>query len=434
MKKFFLLQRKWCVAKRSFSAVCVAILSLLLFASCGRSVADPIIIWTNRSEIVTYVELFNLTADNVRAVVIYKENPAESFPPKRGEDVPDVIIGPWLKNTETQSTFMPLNYLFDDQLVSKTQFYPQLLQFGSIGSQQYLLPVSFNLSTIVFSQENSAVAPENNMLTTDQIRDLGGNFNVMDEDVYTSMGFAPSWTPEFLYEVAKLNNSNFAEHKRNTASFYWNAEELENTVEYFRDWTSSKNTSTIAETEYQFKYLYNPALKNVSDTNALFAFMKSDELFVSAPERLDGIYFSWIQNNNKIAIHDDMLSLGLYKHSENLPAAEQFVIWLMNEDTQQTILNWYDSLNMYTNTFGLAGGFSSIRSVNERLYPVLYPVLWGNLPPQDALSAPNSFPSNWEEIKEEIIIPYLVDAVNTDNSSPAQTIQERLTDWYRFTQ
>ncbi len=420
--------------KRYLKLFCAIFILVLSTISCSGEFHDPIIIWTNKSEIVTYAELFNLTTDKTQVVVVYKENPAGAFPPTASEDVPDIIIGPWLKNADTQSNFMPLDYFFDDQLISKTQFYPQLLYFGNISSQQYLLPVSFNLSTIVFSQKNSNTILENFMLSPEQIMELGGAFNVVEDEVHTSMGFAPSWTPDFLYEVAKLNKSNFSEQKRNASSFSWDAEKLQESIDFLQNWTITKNSSTMAENEYQFKYLYNPTLKNISDNNSLFAFMQSNVLFTSSPERLEGIYFRWIHKDNKIFVHDDMLSMGIYKHTENLAAAEQFVIWFMNERNQETILNWYDSLNLYTDTFGLAGGFSSIRSVNERVYPVLYPILWGNLPPQDALSAPNRLPSNWGEIKEAIIVPYLLDAVDTDRQEELPTIQERLSDWYRFEQ
>ncbi len=402
--------------------------------SCSEKFQDPIIIWTNKSEIVAYVELFNLTSEGARAVVVYKENPAESFPPTRDEDIPDIIIGSLLKNSSTQQNFLPIDYFFDDQLINTTQFYPQLLQYGKIGSQQYLLPISFNLSTIIFSQENGSVIPENNMLSSSQIKEIAASFNTIDEEIYTSMGFAPSWTPDFIYEIAKLNNANFMENKRDSDSFIWDDKKTAETVSFFKDWTTSTNTSTLAETEYQFKYLSNPTLKNVTDNNSLFAFMPSDELFITPTEKLEGIYFRWVHKDNKIAIHDDMLSMGIYKHTKNLADAEQFIIWFMNEENQHTILNWYDSMNLYTNTFGIAGGFSSIRSVNERTFPVLYPMLWGNLPSAESLTAPNRLPANWSDIKDAIIIPYLLDATNTDTTQTVQTIEERLSEWYRFSQ
>ncbi len=434
MKKYIQQRRKWCVAKRSFCTICFVIIPLFLTSSCKATFREPIIIWTNQSEIATYVELFNLTSESAKAVVIYKENPAASFPLQKNDSAPDIVIGSWLKVADIRDTFLPLDYFFDDQLINKTQFYPQLLDFGKTGNQQYLLPVSFNLSAVVFSQSNSNSIPENHMLNPDQIRDTSTLFNQAENEKYTAMGFAPSWSPLFLYEVAKLNNADFSEKKGGETSFTWDDDALNNTIAYFREWTTGINLSTTTETEYQFKYLANPTLRNILNNNSLFAFMPSNELFITPSEYLDGIYFRWIQQDNKIVIHDDMLTAGLYKHSKNLTAAEQFLIWFMNEQNQETILNWYDSMNLYTETFGIAGGFSSIRSVNERFFPIHYPALWGNIPSSDSLVPPNRLPPDWDRIKDAIILPYLIDATNTDNSEPVHTIQERLTDWYRFSQ
>ncbi len=434
MKKYSWQQRKWCVAKRFFIQLSLCITLGFFTVSCSGKFQEPIIIWTNRSEIVAYVELFNLTNENAQAIVVYKENPVEAFSSIENEAMPDIIIGPWLKNYATQENFLPIDYFFDDQLISKTQFYPQLLQHGKVGGQQYLLPVSFNLSTIVFSQKNSSIIPDNNMLNASQIQELSTSFNITDDEIYTSMGFAPSWTPEFLYEIAVLNNADFSENKKDNDTFTWDDTSLSESIAYFRDWTVNHNTSTSSEIEYQFKYLANPTLKNVLEDNSLFAFLPSNELFAVPTERLEGIYFRWLHKDNMIAIHDSMLSMGIYKHSKNNAAAEQFIIWFMKEENQRTILNWYDNMNLYTNSFGIAGGFSSIRSVNERTFPILYPVLWGNLPAGEDLIAPNRLPTNWDNIKDSIIIPYLLDATNTSGVNEVKTIQERLVDWYRFSQ
>ncbi len=418
--------------KKSFIVYSCILAFICVSTSCSGKQEDPIIIWTNKSEFVAYAELFNLTSDNAKAVVVYKENPAASFPPTQDEATPDIIIGPHLKNANMRANYIPLDYLFDDQLISKTQFYASLLQYGAIGSQQYLLPVNFNLSTVIFSQENISVIPEDYYLSLDQIRDISGEYNTLDNELYTYMGFAPSWSPEFLYETSKLYNVNFSENKNDVNSFLWNPEELTDSVNYIKDWTRQKNTSTIDEGEYQFKYLYNPSLINIRDNNSLFLYMSTSDFFTTPSERLEGIHYRWIEKDNKIFVHDDMISIGMYKNSKNLPAAEQFIIWLMSEENQSVLLNWHDSLNLYTRTFGIAGGFSSIRSVNERILPLLYPPLWGNIPNGDMLVPPNTLPTNWENIKQNIVYPYLIDASNTNYSSPVKSIEELLIDWYRF--
>lgn len=399
---------------------------------CSKIYENPIVIWTNQIEFVAYAELFNATQDNAKIVVVYKENPVEDFPPTKNEDLPDIVVGPWLKNERIHGNFMPVDYMFEDQLISRTQFYPQLLKLGNVNNKQYLLPVSFNLSTVIFSTDYSEFIPDNYMLNPDQIRDAGAMFNEVEDGVYTSMGFAPLWEPEFLYEMTKLSGTNFSESGGNTDTFSWDQVALDTAIAYMRDWTSTINTSTEAEKEYQFIYLHNPPVKRITEKNCLFTYMTSNTLFSTPAEKLEGIDFRWIQKDNAIPIQDDMISMGIYKYSKNLAAAERFVIWFMNEENQKAMLQWRNDMNLYTSTFGISSGFSAIRSVNERVFPTFYPTLLGNLPAAEFLSPPNRLPGTWFAIQENIITPYLLDAIDTQNTDSIQTISQRLAEWNRL--
>ncbi|WP_428769705.1 hypothetical protein V1L52_11230 [Treponema sp. HNW] len=410
---------------------CALFLCVLTF-SCKAGYERPVILWTNQSEFITYAELFNETRDDVKVLVVYKENPVEAFPPAKDEDLPDIIVGPWLKNRRIRGNFMPLDYMFDDRLIDRSIFYPQLLKPGNVNNKQYLLPVSFNLSALIFSTDYTDIIPDNYMLDPDQIRDAAVRLNkINDKGMYTSMGFAPRWTPDFLYQIIKLYGADFSESANQRESFRWNAKALSEGIAYLRTWTEQTNTSTAAEDDYQFKYLYNPRVKWVSEKHCLFAHINGSDLFRIPPERLQGIDFRWIQKDNKMPIEDDMISMGLYKYSKNLPAAELFIMWFMNTENQKKMLEWRSKLNLYTSSFGISGGFSSIRNVNERIFPVFYPALLGNLPAAEYLSVPNILPANWKEIKSAVILPYLLAGTNTRFSASDKTIEQFIADWKR---
>ena len=106
-----MLQNKLNFAK-SLQCLFLALIGFLCF-SCNSPYEDPIIIWTNRSEFASYVELFNASQDDCKAIVVYKENPSESFPIAKDETPPDIVIGPWLKNETVRKNFISLDYLFD---------------------------------------------------------------------------------------------------------------------------------------------------------------------------------------------------------------------------------------------------------------------------------------------------------------------------------
>jgi ABC-type glycerol-3-phosphate transport system substrate-binding protein len=402
-------------------------MAVIFLLSCSIKYRDPVIIWTNQSEFVSYAELFNTSQESARVVVVYKESPVEAFPPAKDEKAPDIVIGPWLKNERIRKNFMPVDYLFTELQILSSSFYPQLLTLGNVDDKQYLLPVSFNLPAIMFSTKYQDSIPDNYILTTDQIRDTAKTFNVIGKnDFYTTMGFAPQWNESFVYLTAKLNGAAFRE---NGSSFSWDSNAINNTTAYLQDWSATANTSTTDEADFQFKYLYTPEYKQITSGKCLFSYITSDALFAIPDEQLEEIDFRWIHQNYAIPIEDRIISMGLYKNSKNTAAAEAFMIWFMKESTQKQLLERAVKMNLKTRTFGISGGFSSIRSVNERIFPTFYPALLRNLPPADYLVTPNILPSRWEDIKERVIIPYLLDASKTDITKPVQTLEERLAEW-----
>ena len=132
----------------------VFFLIALTFQSCSSKKKNRrVVIWTNNSELVQYIELFNATHET-KAVLVYKENPAASLPPQKNELLPDIVIAPYLKNRETSKNFESLDFLFDRKYLKSDDFYSGLLKYGDIFFTIRLLPVSFNLPAIIFSKEN----------------------------------------------------------------------------------------------------------------------------------------------------------------------------------------------------------------------------------------------------------------------------------------
>lgn len=400
--------------------------SVFFLSSCEES-NRPVVLWTNQSEFVSYVELFNTVQDDVQVMVVYKDNPAELLPPPNDEIAPDIVVGPWLKNSTVRKNFMSLDHLFSQMQLSRSAFYPQLLEAGTINETLYLLPISFNLPAVILSSNNRSLLADNYMISLEEIRKIGAAYNKTNKSkLYTSMGFAPRWNPDFLYVATKLRNANYQEQGN---SFSWNTKAFDDTVKFLKDWTLTANTSTSAEEDFKFKYLYTPSYTLVSSNRCLFASITSDELFNVNPEKLQGIDYRWLQENRLIPIEDRIISLGLYEKSKNTNAAEAFIIWFMQEQNQKAMLERSVQMKLNTTTFGISGGFSALRQVNERTFPLFYPMLMRNLPTPETLKAPNILPARWESIKERVILPYLEDATNTKHEEPQKTIKELLAEW-----
>ena len=422
------LQVQTDLQRKTLTAVSLILLALIAFTGCMPVRNKPVIIWTDRPEMASYVELFNSQQQGAQAVVVYKSPLVSSIPPAKDEENPDIVIGSWLMDSRLKKNFLPLESLFSLEDINPATIYPTLLAYGKKGIHQYLLPVSFNLPLLIFSSKNMDKLPDAYMLNTDEIRDTAAQFNTKNShDIYTSMGFAPSWNTDFLYITAKMNGLTFREKG---TSFQWDDDILKQTVSYLRSWTEEKNTSTTAEQDFAFKYLYTPDYRQVESNRCLFAYTSSEDLFKVPYEQLGNVDFRWIEKDDMLTVKDDIVMMGIYKGSYNTRSAENFVIWLMQESTQRAILERTHTMQLNINTFGINGGFSAIQSVNERIFPTYYRNLLGNLPAKAAIQPPPTFPARWNSFKERVVIPYLQDATNTARKpEDILSLNDRITAW-----
>jgi len=359
----------------------------------------------------SYAELFNMEHSDVKVMAIYKESPISSLPAEKNEIPPDMVIGSWLKSSRTRKFFKPVDYLFDGDGLMKDHFYPQMLEYGVINNRQYLVPLSFNLPMIVFSQQNESLVEDDHELTPETLKIAGSKFNAKKDDAYTAIGYAPSWDSDFLYEASKIFG---ADYQEKGLAFSWNDEALDRTVEFMRNWTAEFNQDTSTETDFQFKYLYMPEFKQVSSGRAAFAFMTSDEFFTLSNEQSRGISFRWfVSDEGKAMVEDDLITMGICKSAKNKKGAETFIKWISTEKAQADIMARRETMNLDTVTFGISGGFSALKSVNSTVFPAHYRELFGNLPGEQSLKLPMILPYRWPTLKEMVLAKYFTTTTNT---------------------
>lgn len=407
---------------QKFFFVSLIFSAVFTFFSCS---SKKIVIWTDRAEVVSCVELFNLSSKNVKAVVVYKENLASALPPAKDEESPDILIGSMLKNSSVKHNFAPLEPVLGRTQVNPESMYSPLLEYGKSGKTQYLLPVSFNVPLVIFDEQKSAFVPESKNLEFSKLGEISAAFNEKNErGIFTKMGFAPSWNQEFLYEYAK---SHGAEIKEKGNAISWNQVNLDAAAEKLKTWTSEKNASTSEEQDFAFKYLYMSVQKQVLSGKSLFAFTTSGDFFSLPSDQTFGVDFRWLSNSSKIALEDEIVMLGVYRKSTNTKNAFDFVIWLFKAETQKSILERNQNMHLDITTFGIFGGFSSIKNVNEQIFPSFYKNLLGNVPRENELVCPNPLPPRWKSLKERVVLPFLSDATKTD--AQPKTMEEFLSTW-----
>lgn len=402
-----------------------AIFSLFL-SGCSKKQEKRLVIWTDNSEFAPYIEIFNETHKN-KAVLVYKANLADSLPPSSEELQPDIIAGSWLKNSKIRKNFTTLDYLFNRKYLSSSDFYPVLLKNGTVRGHQYLLPVNFNIPAMIFSKENKRLVEDNYTISLDQLRTAGSAFNKKNKKgKFTAIGFAPQSSVEFMYVVAKMKGTNFREDKGN--SFTYNRDALNSTLSYLTDWIITENSSTQTESDFVYKYLSVTPDKRVISGRTLFAYITSDKLFSMDAEQLSKIDFRWLNDKGLIPVEDSMLQMGIAKKSKKEALASDFISWFFSSETQHDIIERKFKMNLDTVQFGIAGGFSALKDVNEHILPVYYTEMMTNIPQSGTFITTDRKPSTWDKIKKRVILPYIAETIENIPGKKISSIEERYSD------
>ena len=393
----------------------LAIFSTLLF-SCANKV-PRLVLWTDCVDFVSYTELFNSSQDKVKIVAIYKDDLTGSLPPAKNERRPDIIAGAFLQSGMQKKYFSRIDSLFGKNALSKESFYPSILKSGQYNEKQYLLPVSFNLPALVFQTDNYNYA-QNAFLSFDDIKEISEKFNTKDgTGAYSAMAFGPHWNSDFLYLIFKTTGVSYVVQD---GEFVYTEDAFQNAANSISEWSEQINGGVRNELDFAFNFLYTPFYEQVQSGRSLFAYATSDKIFSLTEDQLKEIDFHWICNDGKIQIEDDAVMMGIYSASKNKAAAKKFLLWFMNEDSQKKMLERKFAMNLRTQTFGIAGGFSSMQSVNQKFFPAHYRALLSNLPSGERITTPQIFPENWNGIKRNVVIPFIEECTRKNESQSSQ--------------
>jgi hypothetical protein len=343
-------------------------------------------------------------------------------------EAPDIVVGNWLKSMATRNLFTPLNRFFSQDRVSKTAFYPRLLDLGNIENKQYLFPVAFNIPAIVFARANSSLLSNPFTLSFEELKALGTGYNREQNGIYSRMGFSPAWSDEFLFVAATLFNASF----READPLAWDSQALEAAIAYLRTWTQESNTSIQAEDDFVFKYCYDPPAKLAASGRILCTYMNSMEFFTLPQESRANLDFRWLAEEDTIPLFEKTVYYGIYKKGKAKKAAAAFTEWFFQAETQRVLLEISRNQGLQESLFGISSGFSALRTVTEQIFPQFYPSLLGHTPPDGFLSPPHILPQHWNTLKEQVILPYLRDRIRQTGEAAPRSLERRVNEWYRI--
>lgn len=414
----------------------LAIAISLLLTSCSSKKNERIVILTESAEFAPYIELFNETHSQ-KALLVYSNNPASQLYSKQNDFSADLVVASWLRNEKTKKHFMSVDFLFDRKYVQSDFFYPMLLKAGKFSYHQYLLPVNFNIPAIIFSKENAEFVKDDYTITLESLKETSKNYNEKNKKGnFTRLGFAPQSSDAFLYLATKIRGANFTAAKN--VPLLWDEKSLSGTIDFVANWIKENNESAKTESDFVYKYLSQTDDKRVLSRRSLFAYTTSEHLFKYSDESLSKIDFRWIETENEIPVEDSMLMMGILKNAKNKSGAADFISWFFEAETQKMILEREHKMNLNVTKFGIADGFSSVREVNEKVLPIYYKSLFSNIPQGQTFKVYDKKPTQWEEIKQNVVIPYIKEKIaNCETKKSATTstvpsINERYAEWRKY--
>ncbi len=398
------------------------VISSLILYKYQSPEQHKIVLWTDNPELISYVESFNSEHSRIKVEIIYKPNPAREL--LNSKKHPDIIIGTYLNSSRMIDNFSRINHLFKKNRIDRDSFYKQLLQKGSKNGKQLLLPVSFNLPALMFRRGDVSYNISNFVLTNENIIEISKTFN-QDGNKGVS-AFSPRWNSSMLYYNAVMNNADFRGNDNKKVT--WNKEGIEKSLKQTRDFINTINGGIANDIRFEEKHLYKPAENLIAEQRIFFAYTDLKDFYAIAQQKRAGLNFRWLASEDKIPVCDDIIYAGIPRHASNKNGAGIFFQWFFDHDTQERIME--SGKTKRIRSFGLCSGFSSIKSVNEQVFPKYYPLLVGHIPPQNLLSFPSPLPVEWEQLKNEIIKKWLYrEAANEKTLTDLDTAVK---DWYKI--
>lgn len=407
--------------QRIFTTACL--LGLLFFLTgCPLKEQQTLVLATDRAELAAYVEIFNAGQEQYRVELIYNENPAAAVAVGSAEY--DIVFAEGLTAGTSISKFASLEELFTEYGLQQDSFYRESLATGVFEEKQVLLPVSFTLPAILL---RAGSAPEDNggiTLPLDTMKEECRAFNETGTSRFPVMGFSPRWTDDFLYHIARVQGSYFRESTE--GSLVWNSGKLEESIQYSRDWINTINGGRDVENAFRETYLQDPGYKLVFSGRIRFYPMEYQKFLLIPADIRKDVDFLWLSDGRRIPVNEDMVYTGIVKKPGSRKAAMAFLAWFFNTETQEKLLA--SAQFKRVRSFGIAGGFSSIQSVNELALPKYFPGITGRVPAPGQLNFPPALPGSWKRIKREVIFPFLREQAAAERG--IDSLEEQLLTWY----
>ena len=385
-------------SNRKTRMLCIS--TLVMLGALSSCQPDVVVMWTDRAEAAPIVELFNASQDQY--VVELKHETDVSRALRISESAADLVIAGSIEDLDTARFFRPLDRLMGKEIESG-DFYAPLLSNGARSGRQMLLPLSFNLPLVYF-KSSTLGGTEQTTLNPSGMRAAGADFNEMADGIATRLAFSPVWDSAFLYELIRYGG--LVVEETESGSPTWSLDTLLAGINLATGWIDQDNGGVSVDDAFSRQYLYDPIIRLVQQDRVLFGFDSSNAYFQRTDEARRHLTFRWFGDEGRILALEPIVYAAITARSPNRRGAEAFLAWLFDPELQIELLS--DNRRKRIDTFGVAGGFSSLWRVTERTLPRLYPELSARIPPASWLVFPPPSPRHWIDVVEAVVRPWLL--------------------------
>lgn len=380
-----------------------------LVASCDQSANRVSTLWTNVPEVASAVETFNASQREWQLLVEYKEDPAPLL--TASGRTADLVIARGLATSSVKSAMGSLDFLFDRGKLAKASFYHRILDAGQQNDRLRLIPISFDLPVLVFSQKVTPSLPGFS-LSLDELQAKNVDFDAQTVKGQRRIAFSPRWEafgPTFL----EWSGVRFQEGFQ--GGLTWDSS-LVAGLARLQGWTPPGGTDVV---EFQRKYLQASPLPALTTGRVQF-YPSTLATFLTLPwkDRRD-LDFRFLEQEGRILATEGTVWAGIPSSSLTRGAGEQFLAWFFQPDVQKRLIEAARTED--DRNFGLAQGLSSVVATNGAPLVDAYPHLTGRLPGADQISFWAALPTDWPTLRTSVLKPWLETTQATE-----ETLREAL--------
>ncbi len=392
-----------------------------VLASCGLLTEPSVRLVTDRAELAAYVDRYNARQDAYRVELEYSEVPYQSV---LDGVAADAVIGEWLATPQLMDRFDSTADIVKPGRIEPSWFYANLLAMGSRDGRPVLIPISFDLPTIVYSRPDLPAEAPSLLIPLDLLKSMSAAFNARGKTGMTAMGFSPLWNPDFLTSAAALFGARFRAGRGGLPAY--DNEGLARAADFLRGWLATVNGGADNDHAFAEKNLVQPYYKLLEAKKILFSLLSFSDFFSLPEEKRRELDFRWLSNGTLIPALDDVLFAGVLRSGRNKRGAKAFLEWFFSQQNQKSFLEVAQSRRI--GVFAVTNGFSSFKAINERDLPQKYPLLLGHIPPENLLLFPETLADNWVKVRDEAIRAWISDSASGVNVSP---LDRRLDEWQK---